>query len=72
MSTEYEVFEDALKRVLTAKKSVSASERCEGITATGNQCRCWATERINAIPYCRQHAAKELRAVARDETKRMV
>jgi hypothetical protein len=42
--------------------------RCEGITAAGEQCRCWATERINNIPYCRQHAAKELRAIAMIES----
>jgi hypothetical protein len=39
-------------------------ERCEGITAAGEQCRCYAAMRVNDIPYCFQHAQKELRAVA--------
>ena len=34
--------------------------RCEGITAAGEQCRCWAITFINGIPYCKQHAQKEL------------
>jgi hypothetical protein len=38
--------------------------RCEGITASGEQCRCWAVQRVNEIPYCRQHGEKELRALA--------
>lgn len=46
------------------KKRPAMSERCEGITASGEQCKCYATERVNEIPYCRQHAAKELRALA--------
>lgn len=38
--------------------------QCEGITAAGAQCRCRAVGEINHVPYCRQHIAKELRAVA--------
>jgi hypothetical protein len=44
------------------------TERCEGITAAGEQCKCWATRYINEVPYCDQHAAKELRALARNES----
>lgn len=40
------------------------SVRCEGITAAGLQCRCWATQRVNEIPYCDQHAAKVLKEVS--------
>jgi hypothetical protein len=40
------------------------TDRCEGITASGEQCKCWAVERVNNIPLCRQHAEKELRALA--------
>jgi hypothetical protein len=46
------------------------TERCEGITASGEQCRCWAVEKINEVPYCDQHAAKELRAIAGDDEAR--
>lgn len=45
--------------------------RCQGITAAGKQCKCYATQKINEIPYCDQHAAKATReAVAmEDDTK---
>jgi hypothetical protein len=43
------------------------TKRCEGITAAGNQCRCYADRKMNGVPYCRQHAAKELRALARND-----
>jgi hypothetical protein len=35
--------------------------RCEGITGAGKQCKCWATQKVNDVPLCEQHAAKELR-----------
>jgi len=35
-----------------------ANARCEGVTAAGKQCKCYATQTINGIPYCDQHAAK--------------
>ena len=35
-------------------------KRCEGVTAAGVQCKCYATQRVNEIPYCDQHARKEL------------
>lgn len=44
------------------------TERCEGITASGEQCRCWAVQRINEVPYCLQHGEKELRAIAGQES----
>jgi hypothetical protein len=45
-------------------------ERCEGITSANVQCKCWATQRVNEIPYCDQHAAKVLREVGKDEPQR--
>lgn len=41
------------------------TERCEGITSGGKQCKCYATQKINDIPYCEQHARKELSALAK-------
>jgi hypothetical protein len=38
--------------------------RCEGITASGERCKCYAVQRVNEIPYCHQHAEAELRALA--------
>jgi hypothetical protein len=42
------------------------NERCEGITASGEQCRCWAVQPINEVPYCRQHGEKESRSLGID------
>jgi hypothetical protein len=38
--------------------------QCEGIKENGEQCKCWARVLLNEIPYCLQHAYKELRALA--------
>lgn len=46
--------------------------RCEGIKRSGEQCKCYAVQRVNDIPYCQQHAEKELRAAAIDETPKKV
>jgi hypothetical protein len=40
------------------------TERCEGIIKAGEQCRCYAEARLNGVPYCLQHAEKEVRALA--------
>lgn len=46
--------------------------RCEGITGGGLQCKCYAVQRVNNIPLCKQHAEKELRAGAMNETPKKV
>lgn len=48
-------------------KETRMRARCEGITAAGEQCKCWAVQQINEISYCKQHAQKEL-ALAHGET----
>jgi hypothetical protein len=46
-------------------------QRCQGITAAGVQCKCWARLRINDVPYCLQHGERELRALAINKASRM-
>jgi hypothetical protein len=48
------------------------TERCQGIVAAGRQCKCYATQKVNDIPLCDMHAAKELRAVAKNESAPLV
>ncbi len=43
--------------------------RCERITSAGVQCKCWATMRVNSVPYCKVHGEKELRALAMTEAQ---
>lgn len=57
----------AIATKILRHEGIRTVPRCQGITAAGEQCRCWAVERVNGIPYCKQHAQKEL-ALARDET----
>lgn len=52
-------------------KSYILCTRCEGITASGERCRCYAVGKVNDIPYCRQHEAKEL-ALAMQKTPKNV
>jgi len=33
------------------------NERCQYIVA-GRKCKCWGIERVDGIPYCKQHAEK--------------
>lgn len=36
-------------------------KRCQGITASGKQCKCWSTCTVNSLPLCDQHGAKAVR-----------
>jgi hypothetical protein len=38
-----------------------ATVRCQATTASGSQCKCYATSTVNRVPYCDQHAAKAVR-----------
>jgi hypothetical protein len=40
------------------------NERCEGIKANGEQCKCYGIMQVNRLWYCQQHGNKELRALA--------
>jgi hypothetical protein len=46
--------------------------KCEVIISAGEQCKCYATQKVNEIPLCDQHARKELRAIAGNETAPIV
>jgi hypothetical protein len=45
------------------------NKRCQATTASGSQCKCYATCTVNGLPYCDQHGAKVVRdsAVAIEE-----
>lgn len=40
------------------------NKRCQAMTASGSQCKCWATSTVNRVPFCDQHAAKAVREAA--------
>jgi hypothetical protein len=33
------------------------TKRCQAMTASRSQCKCWSTCYVNKIPYCDQHGA---------------
>lgn len=40
---------------------VQSATRCQWITASGKQCKCWGTCSVNRLPLCDQHGAKAVR-----------
>lgn len=40
------------------------TERCEGIKASGERCKCYGVMQVNSLWYCKVHGEKELSAVA--------